>query len=298
MTMYDYAVIGGSSSIHLSKNISKKLKAKLLKPQITVFPDGECKVTVKAHAKYRKIIVVQSTPPPVDSNILQALSLISKAREMSNEVIAVIPYMGYAKQDKEFLRGEIVTISVIAKLFKAAGATRLVVVDFHSSEALNFFKIPVKNISSVFLLAQYFKHLKLKDPLVVSPDMYWKYKAEEFAKYLHADSIALNKQRNRKTGKLIIKSTSLKFSKGRDLVLVDDMVSTGGSILKSIKFLKKVNFRKIYVACTHPVFVGDSESKIKKSGITKIIGTNSVEGKFAKIDLSCIIVEAILNWES
>jgi len=296
--MEDYVVIGGSASGHLSKNIAKKLQATHLKTRVKVFPDGESKITIVGQVRKGKMIVVQSTHPPVDSNLVQALSLISKAREISNEVIGVIPYMGYAKQDKEFLKGEVITISVIAKLFKAAGATRLIVVDFHSPKALDFFKIPIKNLSSVSLLAQYFKNLKLKQPLVVSPDMYWKDKAEEFAKHLNATSIALNKQRDRKTGKLIIKSSNLKFSKGRDLVLFDDMVSTGGSILKAIKFLKKENFRKIYVACAHPVFVGDSEKKIKKSGISKIIGTNSVEGKFAKIDLSDIIVNTILDWKS
>ena len=294
----DYVVIGGSASGHLSKNIAKKLQAKYLKTRVKVFPDGESKITIVGQVRKGKIIVVQSTYPPVDSNLVQALSLIAKAREMSNEVIAVIPYMGYAKQDKEFLKGEVVTISVIAKLFKASGATRLIVVDFHSPKALDFFKIPIKNLSAVSLLAQYFKNLKLKEPLVVSLDMYWKDRADEFAKHLNTTSIALNKQRDRKTGKLIIKSSHLKFSKGKDLVLFDDMVSTGGSILKAIEFIKKENFRKIYVACTHPVFVGDSERKIKKSGITKIIGTNSVEGKFAKIDLSGIIVNTILDWKS
>ncbi|MBI5859150.1 MAG: ribose-phosphate pyrophosphokinase [Nitrosarchaeum sp.] len=296
--MKDYVVIGGSASEHLAKNIAKKLQAKYLKTRVKIFPDGERKITVVGQVRKCKIIVVQSTYTPVDSNLVEALSLISKAREMSNEVIAVIPYMGYAKQDKEFLKGEITTISVIAKLFKASGATQLIVVDFHSPKALDFFKVPIKNLSAVSLLAQYFKNLKLKEPLIVSPDMYWRHKAKEFAKYLNATSIALNKQRDRKTGKLIIKSPHLKFSKGRDLVLFDDMISTGGSILKAIEFLKKENFRKIYVACTHPVFVGNSERRIKKSGITKIIGTNSVEGKFSRIDLSDIIVKTILDWKS
>ena len=107
----------------------------------------------------------------------------------------------------------------------------------------------------------------------------------------------LNKQRNRKTGKLIIKPPLPKFSKGGDLILFDDMVSSGGSILKAIQLLKKKYFRKMYVVCTHPVFVGDAERKIKKTGVTKIIGTNSIEGKFSKIDLSEIISKTIQNWK-
>jgi ribose-phosphate pyrophosphokinase len=295
--MIDYFVIGSPTAEILAKNIAKKLQAKYLKTTLKVFPDGESKLSISGHANKGTIIVVSSTGPPVDSNLVQTLSLISKSREMSSQVIAVVPYMGYAKQDKEFLKGEITTISVIAKLFEAAGATRLIVVDFHSPNALSFFKIPTKNLSSVPLFAEYFKNYKLKHPLVVSPDMFWESNAQKFAKYLNTTAIALNKQRDRKTGKVVIKSPFPKFSKGRDLILFDDMVSSGGSILKAIQFLKKENFRKIYVVCTHPVFVGDSEKKIKKAGVTKIIGTNSIEGKFAKIDLSEIISQTIQDWE-
>ena len=182
-------------------------------------------------------------------------------------------------------------------MFKAAGATRLIVVDFHSPNALSFFKLPIKNISSVSVFAEYFKNYKLKKPLVISPDLFWKSNAEKFAKYINATAVAINKQRNRKTGKLVIKQPFPKFSKGQDIIFFDDMVSTGGSVLKIIQFLKKENFRKLYVVCTHPVFVGDAEKKIKKVGVRKIIGTNSIEGKFSKIDLSGIISKAILDWK-
>lgn len=295
--MKDYFVIGSPASENLARKIAKKLQAKYLKVTLKVFADGENKLTISGHVNKGTIIVVSSMGPPVDSNLIRTLSLISKSREMSSNVIAVIPYMGYAKQDKEFLKGEIVTISVIAKLFKAAGATRLIVVDFHSPNALSFFKLPTKNISVISLFAEYFKNYKLKNPLVISPDLFWESNAEKFAKYIDATSVAINKQRNRKTGKLVIKPPFPKFSKGQDVIFFDDMVSTGGSVLKIIQFFKKENFGKMYVVCTHPVFVGDAEKKIKKAGVVKIIGTNSIEGKFSKVDLSGIISKAIQNWK-
>ncbi|MDH3764606.1 MAG: ribose-phosphate diphosphokinase [Nitrosopumilus sp.] len=295
--MKDYFVIGSHTSKTLARKIAKKLQAKYLKTTLKVFADGESKLTISGQVNKETIIVVSSMGPPVDSNLIQTLSLISKSSEMSSNVIAVVPYMGYAKQDKEFLKGEIITISVIAKLFKAAGATRLIVVDFHSPNALSFFKLPTKNISTVSLFAEYFKNYKLKTPLVISPDMFWKSNAEKFAKHINTTAVAINKQRNRKTGKLVIKPPFPKFSKGQDIIFFDDMVTTGGTILKAIQFFKKENFRKMYVVCTHPVFVGDAERKIKKAGVTKIIGTNSIEGKFSKIDLSGIISKAIQNWK-
>ena len=295
--MNDYFVIGSPSSKNLARKIAKKLQAKYLKATLKVFADGENKLTISGQVNKGTIIVVSSMGPPVDSNLIQTLSLISKSSEISSNVIAVVPYMGYAKQDKEFLKGEIITISVIAKLFKAAGATRLIVVDFHSPNALSFFKLPTKNISTAYLFAEYFKNYKLKNPLVISPDMFWKSNAEKFAKHINTKAVTINKQRNRTTGKLTIKPPFPKFSKGQDVIFFDDMVSTGGSVLKIIQFLKKENFRKMYVVCTHPVFVGDAEKKIKKAGVTKIIGTNSIEGKFAKIDLSDIISKAIWDWK-
>jgi len=295
--MNDYFVIGSLTSKNLARKIAKKLQAKYLKTTLKVFADGESKLTISGQVNKGTIIVVSSMSPPVDSNLIQTLSLISKSSEISSNVIAVVPYMGYAKQDKEFLKGEIITISVIAKLFKAAGATRLIVVDFHSPNALSFFKLPTKNISTAYLFAEYFKNYKLKNPLVISPDMFWKSNAERFAKHINTTAVAINKQRNRKTGKLVIKPPFPKFSKGQDIIFFDDMVTTGGTILKAIQFFKKENFRKMYVVCTHPVFVGDAEKKIKKAGVTKIIGTNSIEGKFAKIDLSDIISKAIWDWK-
>ena len=294
--MKNYLVIGSPNSEILAKKIAKKMHVNYLKTKVRVFPDGESKITILGNIKNKTIIVVSATDPPVDTNLIHTLSLITKSRESSSEVIAVVPYMGYAKQDKEFLKGEIITIKVIAKLFKAAGATKLVVVDFHSPNALSFFKIPIKNIRTTDLFAKHFKKYKLKEPLVVAPDLFWKSNAEKFANRLGATVIALNKKRDRNTGKLTIKSTLPKFVKGRDMILFDDMVSSGGSIVKAIQFLKRKNFRKIYVACTHPILVDNAENKIKKLGVKEIIGTNSVLNDFSKVDLSEIISKTIQDW--
>ncbi len=291
--MKKYVVVGGSSSENLAKKISKRLNAKFLKTELKIFPDGENKITIKGIKKAQKIIVVQSTHTPVDTNLVQALSIIYQVRKMSSEVYAIIPYMGYAKQDKEFLKGEIITISVIAKLFKAAGATKLIVVDIHSDKELKFFKIPTKNLSAVPLLAKYFEKIKLHQPLVVSPDLFWENRAKEFAKILNCSSIALNKQRNRKTGKIVIKSSKFPKVDFQDMILLDDMVSTGGSIVKAIEFLRKKNPGRIYVACTHAVLAGNAEKRLKQAGVHKIISTNSISGKYALVDLSYVISKTI-----
>ena len=286
-------LIAGNSSEDLAKKISKKLKANLIKSQVKVFPDGECKTTLKGKLSKGKTIVVQSIYPPVDSNLIHALSLVSKARDYSTEVVVVVPYLGYARQDREFLPGEIVTMKTLGQLFKGAGASKIIVVDIHSKIGLKHFKIKSKNISAIPDLIGYFKKINLKNPLVVSPDQGGKERAKEFAKKFGSEFIALKKKRNRKTGKVQIKTEGLDGVRGRDVILVDDMISTGGSIIKATEFLKKQKCNRVFVACTHALLMNDAEKKIRKAGVTKIISTNTIPGKTSIVDISGTIAKAI-----
>ena len=292
--MSKLTVISGKSSESLAKELSKKINANFVKSEIRVFPDGESKITLIGKISKKKSIVLQSIYPPVDTNLVQVLSLITKAKENSSEVIAVIPYLGYARQDREFLPGEIVTMKVLGKLFKSAGASKIIVVDIHSSIGLKYFSIKTKNVTAIPDLVGFFKKLSLKNPLIVSPDQGGKKRAKEFAKEFNSDYIALEKTRDRKTGKVKIKTKNLEEVKNRDLILVDDIISTGGSIIKASQFLKKQKCKRIYVACTHALLMNDAENKIKKAGVTSIISTNTIPGKTSKVDISKTIAKAIM----
>ena len=292
--MSKLSVISGKTSENLAKELSKKIKANFVKSEIRVFADGESKITLIGKISKKKSIVLQSIYPPVDTNLVQVLSLITKAKENSSEVIAVIPYMGYARQDREFLPGEIVTMKVLGKLFKSAGASKIIVVDIHSSIGLKHFRIKTKNVTAIPDLVGFFKKLSLKNPLIVSPDQGGKERAKEFAKEFNSDYISLEKTRDRKTGKVKIKTKNLEEVKNRDLILVDDIISTGGSIIKATQFLKKQKCKRIYVACTHALLMNDAEKKIKKAGVTSIISTNTIPGKTSKVDISKTIAKAIM----
>ena len=287
------SLIAGNSSKDLAKKISKKLQANLVKSEVKVFPDGESKITLKGKLSKSKTIVVQSIYPPVDSNLIQALALISKAKEYSTEVIVVVPYLGYARQDREFLPGEIVTMKVLGQLFKGAGASKIIVVDIHSKIGLKHFKIKSENLSAISDLARYFKKINLKNPLVVSPDQGGKERAKEFADKFGSGFIALKKQRDRKTGKIQIKTGVLDEVIGRDLILVDDMISTGESIIKATEFLRKQKCNRVFVTCTHALLMNNAEKKIKKAGVAKIISTNTIPGNSSLVDVSSTIAKAI-----
>ena len=287
-----FAVIAGNASRDLAKRIARRLKAPYIEAQTKIFPDGESKITFSSIPKKSIILVVQSTYPPVDTNLLQTLAIISQARKASSKIYAIIPYMGYARQDKQFLSGEAVTMSIVAKMLQAAGAKKVIVVDIHSKTALNHFKIPTVNVSAIPELAKYFKKLKIKKPLVVSPDTGGSSRAKKFASLLNTDFITLKKSRNRNTGKVQIQSSKVDVH-GRDLVVIDDIISTGGSIIKATQFLKKQKCKRVFVACTHGLFVGDAERKIKKAGVSKIISTNTIPRSTSKVDMAGVIAKSI-----
>ena len=290
--MVKFTIVGGDSSSDLAKRIARKIKSPYIKTEKKVFPDGESKITIKQIPKKSIVIVVQSTYPPVDSNLLELLSIISKVQKFSSKVYAVIPYMGYARQDREFLGGEIITIGVIGKLLKSAGVKKVLTVDIHSKLALKELKISSENISAMEVLVKHFKKMKMKDSLVVSPDLGGKERAEKFAKLLKTEFIALKKHRDRNTGKVNILSGKVNVQ-NRDLILVDDMISTGGSIVKATQFLKKQKCKRVFVACTHALLVNEAAKKIKNAGVSQIISTNTIPGESAKVDVSKVISDAL-----
>ena len=290
--LVNFTVIGGNASKDLAKRIARRLKAKYVDVDTRTFPDGESKITFRHNLKKSVVLIVQSTYPPVDTNLLQILSIISEVKKISSKIYAIIPYMGYARQDRQFLNGEIATMSVVAKMLQAAGAKKAIVVDIHSKTALRHFKIPTENVSAIPELAKYLKKLKLKNPIVVSPDTGGSLRAKKFADILKSDFITLKKSRNRKTGKVNIQSTKADV-KGKDLIIVDDIISTGGSVVKATQFLKKQKCKRVFVVCTHGLLVGDAEKNIKKAGVTQIISTNTIPRSISKVDVSGVIAQAV-----
>jgi ribose-phosphate pyrophosphokinase len=287
-----FTVIGGSASKDLAKRLARKLRAVYIETETKIFPDGESKITLRKIPKKSVILVIQSTYPPVDTNLLQALSIISQVKKISSRTFAIMPYVGYARQDKQFLSGEVITMSVVAKMLQSAGAKKVIVVDIHSNTALNHFNIPTENVSAIPELVKYFKKLNLKNPLVVSPDAGGSSRSKKFASLLKSDFIVLKKHRDRKTGRVSIQTTKVDVQ-GKDLIIVDDMISTGGSVIKAAQFLKKQKCKRVFVACTHGLLVDDAEKKIRKAGVSRIISTNTIPGNTSKVDVSGILAKSV-----
>jgi ribose-phosphate pyrophosphokinase len=210
----------------------------------------------------------------------------------AQHMCAVVPYLCYARQDRVFLEGEVVSIDLVAKLFKTVGVKHIITVDIHSQRAMSYFT-SIQNVSSVPLLADYASKMKLHDPIAVSPDAGGANRATEFARYLDIDVLALKKYRDRSTGEVTVdEKLDMDISK-RDVIVIDDIISSGGSIIKAAEVLHKKGVGRIFAMCAHALLIREAAQKIKSAGVQDIISTNSVPGEYSKVELSSEIALAL-----
>ncbi|MDX1372438.1 MAG: ribose-phosphate pyrophosphokinase [Nitrososphaeraceae archaeon] len=287
-------IITGPSSEELGTNLSRKSGMQLMKPEIKVFSDGESKIRMES-VKNKNCIIIQSLYPPIDRHIIQLLMMIHKCKiDRAAKITVIIPYMAYARQDKEFVEGEVITIALLAKLIKYFNIFKLITIDIHSKSSLSYFGGNIKNISAIPQLARYvLDNIDTDNMIVVSPDYGGYSRAQKFAKILKKDVIFLNKNRNRQTGDIQIETKYGLDLKGKKIIIVDDMISTGNSIIKSCELLKKNRADNIFVVCTHALLLNDALIKIKQSGANEVISTNSIPNVCSKVDLSDILYSSI-----
>lgn len=291
--MRHISVVAGPASVDLASKISEKLGSELVVPEIKIFCDGESKIRIPDVAD--TCVIVQSTYPPVDTHLIQALMMANRCRDGGAEVCMVIPYMAYARQDRPFIEGESVTISLIAKLFAAAGAQHVMTVEIHSQLGMSYFApLGIENVSSTRLLADHARTMNLNKPIAISPDAGGADRVKEFARHLKCDTFTLKKSRDRATGEVRIEEPDLDC-RGRDALLVDDMISSGGSIMAAARVLRKKGASKVYAMCAHALLLDDAPKKIAEAGVDGIIGTNSIPNEYAKVDLSPAIAEVLAS---
>ncbi len=287
--MKQWLVASGPASLDVAAALAAKLGAKLARVDTTDFPDGESKVRIYEETRNKNVIVVQSLHPPTDRHLLQLLLLAHKLSEDGADVSAVIPYLAYARQDREFLKGEVVSLGVLAHLFRSVGIKRVVTVDIHSAQGLGLFSITAYSCSAIPLLAEYVsKNYTLKNPIAVSPDFGSSERVEAFAAVLKSEYVSFKKTRDRLTGEVITEDKNLDIA-GRDAVIIDDMISTGTSVAKCAQLLKKDGAKKVIAACAHALLVGAAVEKMKAAGVDELIASNTIPGKYSKVDVAPLI---------
>lgn len=287
-------VIAGPASEQLASNIAKRLNIRIINPEVRIFADGESKIKIES-VENKQCIIIQSLYPPIDRHILQLLMMIQKCRkDKALKTIVVIPYMAYARQDKAFLEGEVISISILAEIIEYFGVSRVITIDIHSESSLSYFGNIIKNISAIPILAEYaLQNIFLNNVIIISPDFGGLKRAQKFGEIIQREVTFLEKTRDRLTGMVSIEDVLDFKVKDKDVILVDDMISTGNSIIKACEVLRKNKAQRIYVICSHALLLDKALDKIIRAGATDIISTNSIPNSCSKVDLSKIISEVI-----
>ena len=294
-------ILSGTSNPRLSKEISKRLKLKLINRNIKKFADGEIYIEINENIRGNSVFVIQSTSTPANDNIMELLLCIDALRRSSaKNITAVIPYFGYARQDRKVAPRTSISAKVVSNLITNAGASRIVTVDLHAGQIQGFFDIPVYNLFTTPMFAKYIKKkFKTKNLICVSPDVGGVQRTRGLATKLKVDLAIIDKRRP-EAGKSKVMNI-IGDVKGKNCIIVDDIIDSGGTIVNAVEALKKAGATDVYVFVTHAVLSGDAADKIKKSKIKKLIITDTIDNslkiknnsKIEVISISPLMAEAI-----
>ncbi len=298
--MSKLAVLSGNSNNKLAQEICEKLKISQTQALVGRFSEGEIRVHIKENIRGKDVFIVQPTCPPVNDNIMELLILIDAARRASaDRITAVLPYYGYARQDRKDQPRVPITAKLVANLIVAAGANRVLTMDLHANQVQGFFDIPVDHLYAINVLSEYFKEKKLEDLVVVSPDVGGIKMARAYAKRLNAPLAIVDKRRMspEKTEVMHI----LGDVNGKNVMMVDDIIATGGSLVEAANVLKSFGAKGIYAAASHGVLSGPAKERIRDcKELLEVVITNSIplkdgdeNPKIKQLSIAPLIAEAI-----
>ncbi|MGD9688881.1 MAG: ribose-phosphate diphosphokinase [Phycisphaerales bacterium] len=302
---YELKVFAGRTSRELAQRVCAHMKMPLGEAHIETFPDGEIIVRVDEDVRGRDCFVILSTCYPVNDNIMETLVFIDCLRRASaSRITCVIPYFGYARQDRKDAGRTPITAKLVANLITAAGAGRVLAVDLHAAQIQGFFDIPLDHLSSMPVLTKYFlaHRQRLGDLCLVSPDVGNVKVAEQYANLLAGELAIINKRRV--SGSEVLTEHIIGNVKGKTVLLIDDMISTGGTIVEAAELCLRHGAREVLAAATHGVLAGKAVEKLAQSSISQIVITNTIPGgprldplrpKLVELCVSELVGEAIHN---
>ncbi len=289
-----FLIIGGSASQKLAAKIAWDLGENLSPIETRRFPDGERYIRIKGEVP-SEVVVIQSTGYPQDENLMELFLLLKNLKSLGVERIrVVIPYFGYGRQERRFKSGEAVSAVIIAELLEAAGASEIYSVNFHENNIKGFFSIPVHEISAMPLIANYIND-QIDDPMILGPDKGALGFAEEISGILKCECDHLEKTRI-SPEKVETKPKNLDVA-DRNVVIVDDIISTGGTIVSASKILKDLGANKVVVGCVHPVLVEDALLKIFAAGVNDVFATDTLSSDVSTISVAPLISGYLKKYE-
>ena len=270
-------VLSGTSNIKLSKDIAKQLKLKLVNTNIKRFADGEIYVEINENIRGNSIFVVQSTANPANDNLMELLICIDALRRSSaKNITAVIPYFGYARQDRKVVPRTAISAKLVSNLITNSGANRILSVDLHAGQIQGFFDIPVDNLFATPIFARHIKrNIKSNNLICVSPDVGGVERTRALSRRLNIN-IAIIDKRRPTAGKSVVMNI-VGNVKNKICLIVDDIIDSGGTIVNAAKALKDKGAKEVYVYITHAVLSGNAIDKLEKSEIKKLVTTDTID---------------------
>lgn len=295
-------LLSGNANPKLSASIAKALGVELGESEIEKFSDGEIKIKINESIRGKDVYIVQPTSYPTNDNLMELLIMVDACRRASAGYInAIIPYYGYARQDRKTRGREPITAKLVANLLTIAGVDRIITMDLHAGQIQGYFDIPVDHFSAIRLLSSYFTDMAYDKPdefVVVSPDLGGVRRAREFSDYLKLP-IAIIEKRRPKPNVSEVMSVIGDF-KGKHAILVDDMVDTAGTITNAANYLVENGAKDVYIAATHGVFSGKAIERLSDSSVKEVIITNTIElpkekqlDKIKQLEVGPLLAEAI-----
>ena len=294
----DVKIFAGRHSKELANNIANSYGTELGKVVISSFSDGEFQPSFEETVRGKKVFIIQSTPPPFDI-LLELLLMIDAAKRASaKQIIAVVPYFGMARQDRKDKPRVPIGAKLIANLISSAGATRIMTMDLHADQIQGFFEVPVDHLFASTIFIPYIKSLKLDDLVIASPDIGGSKRANVYAKHLNCEMVICYKKR--KKANVIDSMKIIGDIKNKNVILIDDMMDTGGTICKASEMMIASGAKSVRAICTHAILSGNAHENIANSSLNELVVTNSlplqkINKKIKVLDVSNLFAQTIKN---
>ena len=298
------SIFSGRATRYLADKIAEYYGKPLGTCNVTVFSDGEFQPCFEENLRGRDVFLIQSTFPPTE-NLMELLMMIDAAKRASaRRIIAVMPYFGFARQDRKDRPRISIAAKLVANLLQVAGATRVITMDIHADQIQGFFDIPVDNLYASKIFVPYIKSLNLKDPIMASPDAGGTRRASSYAKMLGTVFCICHKQRSKPNE--IEKMMLIGDVKDRDVILLDDIIDTAGTITRAGQLLKDNGARSVRAFATHPIFSGSAMEKIDNSVFDEVVVTDTIPLKnpskkihvLSTAELFAEVIKKVENYES
>lgn len=274
---HDFMLFTGNSNPQLAKEVADALNMSLGAADVSRFSDGEITVQINQNVRARQVFVLQSTCTPTSENLMELLIMVDALKRSSaDRISAVIPYYGYARQDRRPRSSRVpISAKVVANLLQTVGVSRVLTMDLHADQIQGFFDIPVDNIYASPVLLSDLRNRNYDDLVIVSPDVGGVVRARALAKQLHCDLAIIDKRRPKPNVAEVM--SIIGDIKGRNCIIMDDMIDTAGTLVKAAEVLKERGAQRVYAYCTHPVFSGPAIDRLSGDvGLDEVVVTNTV----------------------